>query len=145
MTADSGLGIIHPLIQLGFGVEFDLSYLSCEALAMSCTQFDEDALPMLIRADEMAKTREDRLSLVEITDLCSADQTLLDAAVFDNLTSFSKKGLIGSHPDRILEYASRYTVYEDEIAFRSAELCNASCKSIIYNLVYRGKLLTSDS
>ncbi|KAJ5654860.1 hypothetical protein N7490_001863 [Penicillium lividum] len=120
------LGFIHPLIQLGFGVEFNLSYLSCEALAMSCTQFDEDALPLLIRAEEMAKTRQDRLSLVEITDLCSADQILLDSAVFENLNFFSVKGLVGSHPDRILEYASRYTVNEDEIALRSAELCNAS-------------------
>jgi hypothetical protein len=145
MTADSRPGFIHPLIHLGFGIEFELPYLSCEALAMACSQFDEDAFPLLIRADEIAQSRQDRLNLLEIADLCSADQTLLDGAILHNTDFMSRKGLVGSHPDRILEYASRYSVHEDEIAFRSAELCNASCRSIIRHLAYRRRLLISFS
>lgn len=122
-------GFIHPLIQLGFGIEFDLPFLSCEALAMACTQFDEDVFPLLLRADDLAKTREDHQSLVEITDICAADQDLLDAAMMHPLEFMSIKGPVGTQPEKMLEYASRYSVHEDEIAFRSAELCNATCKS----------------
>ncbi|KAF9874679.1 hypothetical protein CkaCkLH20_07816 [Colletotrichum karsti] len=119
-------GYIHPLIQTGFGLEFDLPFLVCEGLAMACTQNDEEVATAMLEIEERASGREDRLNLVEILDACAADKKLVDSLHQDMFHVIDSEGLLGTSKVDVIEHASRFTVLESEIQLKSAELCNST-------------------
>ena len=123
------IGVLHPLIQTGFGMEFELPLLVCEGMAMACSQPDEYGTQILKEAERLSRGRDDSLTLVEILDLCNADDDLVNAATPPkNSELLSSTGLLGTMKHKILDYASRFAVKEGEIELRSAELCNATCE-----------------
>ncbi|OHE98665.1 HypA protein [Colletotrichum orchidophilum] len=132
-------GFIHPLIQAGFGLEFDLPFLVCEGLAMGCTQNDPDVALALLEVEECASRRPDHLSLVDILDLCAANKKLIDCLGNDPFHLMDYQGILSdSTREQVLDYASRYLVLEHEVEMRSAELCNATAY-ILAGAQRRGK------
>ena len=122
-------GVLHPLIQTGFEIEFELSFLVCEGMAMACTQPDEYGIQVLKEAEELSHHRNDHLTLVEILDLCNADKALCSAAILPlDFNLLGRGGILGTMKDKILEYASRFMVTDTDMELRSAELCNATCE-----------------
>ncbi|KAH7232170.1 uncharacterized protein BKA55DRAFT_695596 [Fusarium redolens] len=119
-------GFLHPLINAGFGIEFDLPFLVCEGLAMACTQNDVDVVRFMNDIEESVSANQERVSLVEILDLCSSDQKLIDAIPLEPFHILDTEGLLGTQTAKVVDYARRFVVSEDEIALRSAELCNAT-------------------
>jgi hypothetical protein len=100
-------------------------------MAMACTQPDEYVVQILEEVEQSARHRDDSLTLVDILDLCNADSDLVNAAtVPTKFELLGRGGLLGTMKDKLIDYASRFTVGESETELRSAELCNATCKSL---------------
>jgi hypothetical protein len=133
------IGVLHPLIQTGFGIEFELPLLACEGMAMACSQSDEYGTQILKKAEQLSRGRDDSLTLVEILDLCNADSDLVNAATPPaNSELLGRTGILGTMKHKILDYASRFAVEESEIELRSAELCNATGECLkLHHRLYR--------
>jgi hypothetical protein len=96
---------------------------------MACTQNDVDVVRFMNDIEESVSANQERVSLVEILDLCSSDQKLIDAIPLEPFHILDTEGLLGTQTAKVVDYARRFVVSEDEIALRSAELCNATCLS----------------
>lgn len=119
-------GFIHPLIQLGFGIEFDRQDLMVEALVMACTQNDPQVADFLLEVERKSEGIKDTASLVELLDLCATNEELLKNTTTNMFHLLDEEGILGRARDKLLGYASRFVVAPEECHVRSAELCNAT-------------------
>ncbi len=116
-------GLLHPIIHLGFGVEFKQPAIVAEALAQAAVH-DTWIGPLLLAA-EKAATSEKSKSMVEILDEIRADKKLSTAAHWDDANKI-RDGLIARAPDEMIKYASQWTVKSDELMIKTAEMTNAA-------------------
>ncbi|TDZ29794.1 Oxidoreductase ptaJ [Colletotrichum spinosum] len=120
------MGLLHPLIHLGFGVEFNQPAIVAEALAQAAVHSDDYFFTFFHEADALAKRPGvPKKSLAELVDLAAADENCRKAAnseIFDKMLD----GVLKNAKTEFLNLAVQYRVGEDEIEVRTAELCNAT-------------------
>ncbi len=116
-------GFLHPIIHLGFGVEFKQPAIIAEGLAQAAVH-DNWIGPLLLAA-EKASSADKSKSMVEILDEIRADKKLSTAAHWDDADKI-RDGLITRAPDEMIEYASQRTVRSDELEAKTAEMINAA-------------------
>ena len=115
---------MHPIIHLGFGIEFKQPAIIAEALAQAAVHTDgmKDYFFGCEKAVEANRSGQCE-SLVRLLDEIRADKELSSAVRRDDAN------LTGGIPERALakmtRYASRYTVEPDELDERTAEMTNA--------------------
>lgn len=114
-------GFLHPLIHLGFGVEFEQPALVAEGLAEACTSatFLD---PFLVESDKIAKSGEvQRKSFVRILDEIKADKTLSTAAHWEDGNKI-KDGLIVRAFEKTVRYPAQWQVDPDALEKATAEM-----------------------
>lgn len=125
-------GFLHPLIHLGFGVEFKQPAIVAEALAEAASH-DIWIAAFLQGAEKAAKGKRSSKSMVTLLDEIRADQKLSTAAHWDDGNKI-RDGIMKRAPDEMLKYASQWVVEPDQLEEKTAEMINAASISLPLNL-----------
>jgi len=120
------VGFLHPIIHLGFGVEFEQPVIVAEALAQAAAH-DNWMSPFLLGAEKAAASSSDSTSLVVLLDEIRDDQKLSTAAHWDDGNKI-RDGILARAPDEMIKYASQFRVKEQELEAKTAEMTNAASK-----------------
>ncbi|KAI9834536.1 MAG: hypothetical protein M1819_002912 [Sarea resinae] len=129
-TADLCLGFFHPIIHLGFGVEFEQPAIIAEALAQTAVH---DTWPSLLLqgAERAAGDRNGKpgsKSLVQLLDEVRADPKLSTSAHWSDGHKI-RNGIYERAPKQMIQYASQWTVGPEQLEEKTAEMLNAAVYS----------------
>jgi len=119
-------GFLHPIIHLGFGIEFQQPAIIAEALAQTAAHTDW-MKSVLLPAEKAAKNSptENAKPLVQLLDEIRADKELSTAPQWDDGNKI-RDGIIARAGEKMVQYASQYVVREDELERKTAEMINAA-------------------
>ncbi len=120
-------GFLHPLIHLGYGVEFRQPAIVAEALAQAACH-DDQIGKLLLPAEKAAKQYDDTSSktIVQLLDTIHEDEGLRSAPHWDDGNKIYD-GIIPRAGDRMTELAAQYHVKAEELDEKTAEMTNAVC------------------
>lgn len=121
---NDALGFLHPIIHLGFGVEFKQPAIIVEALAQAATH-DNWLARFLLPAEEKAKTSTKSKSLVQLIHEAQQNEKLRSAPNWNDANKV-RDGVLARAPDEMLELASQWTVKPEELEQKTAEMIGAS-------------------
>ena len=127
MLARMFAGFLHPIIHLGFGIEFQQPAIIAEALAQAAVH-DNWIASLFFGCERAAKESrskdEPRKTIVQILEECRKDDKLSKAAHWDDGNKV-RDGIIKRAPEEMIKYAMQYTVKEGELEEKTAEMINA--------------------
>jgi hypothetical protein len=117
-------GFLHPIIHLGFGIEFNQPAIIAEALAQACVH-DTWTGDYLLLAEKTAKSGSSSSSktLSELLDEIRANEKLSTAAEWGDPNKI-RDGILQRAPDEMLKYATQWTVSESNLDQKTAEMIN---------------------
>jgi hypothetical protein len=118
-------GFLHPIIHLGFGVEFHQPAIIAEALAQAACH-NNWLGRLMLPAEKAAASRSDGTSksIVQLLDEIHADKELRDAAHWEDGNKI-RDGILARAGDRTIDYLSQIRVKPDELERKTAEMTNA--------------------
>jgi len=120
-------GFLHPIIHLGFGIEFKQPAIISEALAQAAVHTNWMG-PLLLGAEKAAKDNNitESKTLVQLLEDIRADKELSNAARWSDGNKV-RDGVIGRAADRMIHYASQYIIPpSSDLEERTAEMANAA-------------------
>jgi Questin oxidase-like len=119
-------GFLHPLIHLGFALEYKQPAIIAEALAQAALHkaylapFFLDAEK---RADQSPEALANTKSLHTLLDDIRANKKLMDAAHWEDDNKI-RDGVLVRAPQEIVDIASQWSVLPEDLDFRNAEMVN---------------------
>ena len=119
--ADKITGFLHPLIHLGFGIEFQQPAIIAEALAQACVH-DTWITPYLLKT-EAASTTPTTKTLPQLLEDIRADKKLSRAANWEDGNKI-RDGILVRAPEEMISYAKQWTVFPDQLEAKTAEMIN---------------------
>jgi len=120
-------GFLHPIIHLGFGVEFQQPAIVAEALAQAAVHGNWMG-SLLLGAEDAAKKNHVKSSkaLVDLLDEIHADEIIRNAPKWDDGNKL-RDGIVKRVPEAMIKYASQYVVTpDDDLEYKVAEMTNAT-------------------
>jgi hypothetical protein len=121
-------GLVHPIIHLGFGIEFQQPAIVAQALAQASIHQDYLADRFFNPAAKAAAARSGlSKSIMQIMKEMRADQTVRDAAAHGDTDVF-EDGILQRASDQVIQHCSKWTVSADKIPERLAEMVNTASK-----------------
>jgi hypothetical protein len=123
--ANSTAGFLHPIIHLGFGVEFVQPAILAEALAQAAVHSDwigEFLLGVEKAAESIGKPSE--RTLASLLEEIRADKKLSTAAEWDDPNKI-RDGIMKRAPDEMIKYASQWNVGPDQLEEKTAEMIDS--------------------
>jgi hypothetical protein len=121
-------GFLHPIIHLGFGIEFQQPAIIAEALAQAAVH-DNWMAPLFHGCEKAAKEIRgkdgSRKTIVQILDECKKDDKLSKSAHFEDGNKI-RDGILKRAPEEMIKNAVQYTVKEQELEEKTAEMINAA-------------------
>jgi hypothetical protein len=131
-------GFLHPLIHLGFGVEFEQPAIVAEALAETAVH-SVWIKPFLFGAEKAAKENGiPEKTLVKILEDAVADEKLRNSPHVDDSNKV-RDGVLVRAPDEMMKYASQYVVKPEQLEKKTAEMINFNGT---FSLCYNSTMLT---
>lgn len=126
----SAKGFLHPLIHLGFGLEFNQPAVVAEALAQTAVH-DAWIGSLLLPAEKAAggSGNAGTKSYVQLLDEIHADQKLSTAAHWADGNKI-RDGILKRAPEEMVKYASQYRVAPDQLDEKLAEMVNGVGKTV---------------
>lgn len=123
-AADVFEGFLHPIIHFGFGIEFNQPAIVAESLAEAAVH-DTWTTDFLIKAEEYHKSHKEipQKSLSALLDDIRADLKLSTAAEWDDANKV-RDGILKRAPDEMIKYLSQWTVTEENLEEKTAEMTN---------------------
>ncbi|KAF3396303.1 Oxidoreductase AflY [Penicillium rolfsii] len=118
-------GLLHPLIHLGFGLEFDQPAIVAQALAQAAVHDDSLGRDFFLRAEKLAGGigKTGSKSLRQLLEEIRKDETLSRSARTTDANKI-RDGVLTRAPQEMLRYAAQYTVSEDQLEERLADMIN---------------------
>jgi hypothetical protein len=118
-------GFLHPLIHLGFGVEFEQPAIVAEALAQAAIHSGWIA-KFFSQAEQAAGENRSKPSrtMVELIDAIRNDKELYAAPRWSDGNKI-RDGILARAGDRMVSYTSQYHVRPEELEEKTAEMINA--------------------
>lgn len=120
-------GFLHPMIHLGFGVEFKQPAIIAEALAQAAVH-DSWIGPFMLDAEKAATSNGKGKPMVELLDEVRADTKLSSAANWDDPHKI-RDGILVRAPEEMIRIAAKWKVMPGAIIEKTAEMTNVSCIS----------------
>nr|POE51515.1 oxidoreductase afly [Quercus suber] len=119
-------GFLHPIIHLGFGIEFHQPAIIAEALAQAAVH-DNWMGRFLLPAEKAARTSVDRanLSIVQLLDEIRGDEDLKRAPLWSDGNKL-RDGVFARAGDRMVHIGAQVHVPSDELELKTAEMTNAT-------------------
>jgi hypothetical protein len=125
-------GFLHPLIHLGFGIEFQQPAIIAEALAQAAVH-DNWMAPLFLGCEKAAEAKRgdngEKKSIAQILEECKNDEKIRSSAQFGDGNKI-RDGILKRAPEEMIKAATQYTVKEDELEERNAEMVNAAGMSL---------------
>lgn len=129
----------HPLIHLGFGIEFEQPSIVAEALAQAATDASYDVEFFFVAAEKFAREAgpppAQPRPLVELYDDVYANETIRNAARWEDLRWKMKDGVIGRACQDIAAIAAQFRVEPATLERRMAEMI--SCAAYVAGAAQR--------
>lgn len=118
-------GFLHPLIHLGFGVEFNQPAIVAQALAQAAVH-DSWIGKLLIPAEKAAGGigKRGTKTILQLLDEMRADKKLVESVQWLDGNKI-REGILERAPDEMVKYASQYTVSAEQVEEKLAEMINA--------------------
>ncbi|KAJ5949017.1 hypothetical protein N7454_002324 [Penicillium verhagenii] len=118
-------GLVHPLIHLGFGLEFNQPAIVAQALAQAAVHDDWMGREYFLPAEKMAGEigKPGHKSLLQLLNEIRTDNTVKSSVNFSDSNKF-RDGVLHRAPKEMLQYAAQYTVSEEQIPERVADMIN---------------------
>ena len=117
-------GFYHPIIHLGFGVEFEQPAIIAEALAQAATH-DVWIAKLLEPVTKVAKTTKQSKSLVQLIHEAKKNEKLATAAHWSDGNKV-RDGVLVRAGKEMVDLAAQWSVEPDELDKRTAEMMNAA-------------------
>jgi hypothetical protein len=121
-------GFLHPIIHLGFGIEFQQPAIIAEALAQAAVH-DNWMAPLLLGSEKATKDKKGeegpKKSIVQILEECKKDEKIRNSAQFGDGNKI-RDGILKRAPEEMVRVATQYTVKEEELEEKTAEMVNAA-------------------
>ncbi|KAE9364545.1 hypothetical protein N431DRAFT_447716 [Stipitochalara longipes BDJ] len=121
-------GFLHPIIHLGFGIEFHQPAIIAESLAQTCLH-DNWTGNFLLAAEKDSKSRTSTSSktIPELLDEIRANKKLSTAADWSDGNKV-RDGIIARASEEMLKYTSQWIVTPENIEQKTEEMIN----SVVY-------------
>lgn len=118
-------GFLHPIIHLGFGIEFHQPAIIAEALAQACCHQNWTG-EFLLAAEKDSKSRASTSSktIPELLDEIRANKKLSTAAEWSDPNKI-RDGVIARASDEMLKYTSEWHVTPENLEQKTAEMINS--------------------
>lgn len=118
-------GFLHPIIHLGFGLEFKQPAIVCEALAQAAVH-QNWLTPFLLDAEKAAKSASpSQKTLPELLEEIRQDEKLSKAAHWEDGNKI-RDGIMKRAPEEAIKYVSQWTVEQDDLDRKTAEMINSA-------------------
>jgi hypothetical protein len=128
-------GFLHPIIHLGFGIEFQQPAIMAEALAQAAVH-DSWMKPLFLGCEKAAEANrgKDRRqkTIVQLLEEAKNDEKLRNAAHWEDGNKI-RDGILKRAPDEMIKLASQYTIEENGLEEKTAEMINAAGPSQLQN------------
>lgn len=121
------LGFFHPIIHLGFGLEFQQPAIIAEALAQGAVH-DNWTGKYLLRTEAAAKSNPNpsiNTTLVELLEEIRADKKLATSAHWEDPNKV-RDGILVRAPEEMIRIASKWIVTPETLERKTAEMTNAA-------------------
>ncbi|KAJ6070795.1 hypothetical protein N7467_012114 [Penicillium canescens] len=118
-------GLIHPLIHLSFGLEFNQPAIVAQGLAQAAVHDDWLGRAFFLPAEKMSAGVgvAGKKSLLELLNECRADKALTESVKWADSNKI-KDGVMTRAPEQMIKYAAQFTVSEDQVEERLADMIN---------------------
>ncbi len=122
----TNLGFLHPIIHLGFGIEFHQPAIIAEALAQACCH-DNWTGKFLLAAEADFKSRSctSGKTLPSLLEEIRANKKLSTAAHWSDANKV-RDGIIARASEEMLSYTSQWIVTPETLEQKTAEMINSS-------------------
>ncbi|KAI9881230.1 MAG: hypothetical protein M1823_006671, partial [Watsoniomyces obsoletus] len=117
-------GFYHPIIHLGFGIEFQQPAIIAEALAQAATH-DVWIAKFIDPVEEAAKSTTRSKNLVQILTEARESEKLSKCAHWEDGNKV-RDGVIARGGKEVVELAAQWRVKPDELDKKTAEMTNAA-------------------
>jgi hypothetical protein len=135
LLARSYAGFLHPIIHIGFGVEFQQPAIIAEGLAQACVHDNWMKSFFLIvegAANKKRRNGGDRKTTVQLLEEVKRDEELSNAAHWEDGNKI-RDGVMKRALDKMVALASQYTVrVDDDLEEKTAEMINAAGTYEVY-------------
>ena len=117
-----GLGLLHPLIHLGFAIEFNQPALIAEALAQTAVREDWTGPRFLFPAEKAAGGvgKPGKKTMLQLLEEAAADKKLATSATWEDGNKL-RDGVLKRAPEEMIKYAAQFTVSEEQVQEKFAE------------------------
>lgn len=123
-------GFLHPIIHIGFGIEFQQPAIIAEGLAQACVH-DKWMQALFLGLEEAAEKnrgKDDRKTIVQLLEEVKNDDSVSNAAHWEDGNKI-RDGVMKRAQDKLIAIASQYTIREDDdLEEKTAEMINAAGK-----------------
>jgi hypothetical protein len=124
----SVIGYLHPLIHLGFGIEFGQPAIVAEALAQAAVHSPWIG-PLLLGSEEAAAANpKPSKSMVELLQAIQIDEELKNATSYTESPPF-KAGIMKRGLVPMIKYTSQFTVGASQMEEKKVEIIEAAGSS----------------
>lgn len=121
-------GFLHPIIHLGFGIEFQQPAIMAEALAQAAVH-DNWMKPLFLgceKAAEAKRGKKQKGTIVELLEQGKNHDKLSKSAHFEDGNKI-REGILKRAPEEMIDLATEYTIDEnDDLEEKTAEMINAA-------------------
>jgi hypothetical protein len=123
-------GAFHPIIHLGLGIEFEQPSIMAEALAQAATDISFDVDVFFLNAERIAREAgpppAQPRPLVELYEEAHANETIRNAARWEDFQWKMKNGVIGRAGHEIAALAAQFRVEPATLERRTAEMISCA-------------------
>lgn len=122
MLARTFGGLLHPLIHLGFAIEFNQPALVAEALAQTAVHEDWTGPRFLFPAEKAAGGvgKPGKKTMLQLLEEAAADKKLARSATWEDGNKL-RDGVLKRAPEEMIKYAAQFTVSEEQVQEKFAE------------------------
>ncbi|RMZ83991.1 hypothetical protein DV737_g1267, partial [Chaetothyriales sp. CBS 132003] len=117
-------GFYHPIIHLGYGVEFSQPAIIAEALAQAATH-DRWVAKFLFAAERAARSTSPSKSLPTLLSEVQSNDKLRSSAHWDDGNKV-RDGILVRAPEEMIKAAAHFQVAPDSLVRKAAEMVNSA-------------------
>nr|POF02472.1 questin oxidase [Quercus suber] len=130
MLAQLFEGAYHPIIHLGFGIEFDQPCIVAEGLAHAATHDPADIETFFVRSEQIARSGSVRSrSLVELYSQVRENKKIQTAAKMQQGPVRVRDGVMACALEEIATVAAQFQVTPEDLELRTVEMVSCAAHS----------------